>query len=204
MSLVNDLLRDLDARQAPAEERAALAGLQAVEHEARPERQRRRRRLLLAALSCLLLAAATLFWWQRGRMPVAPQDAPGAATQAPVSAAPLASAAAAPEAGPQPQPQPQPKGPWRRDPKTCTIVRDPKATNALKTQACIAWNVCQAMTDAYNRGYATGRSNSKNHKGRCRNADLDSAWLNQRLKRIILSQDNPQTHRRTLYSRKKP
>lgn len=31
MSLVNDLLRDLDARQAPAEERAALAGLQAVE-----------------------------------------------------------------------------------------------------------------------------------------------------------------------------
>lgn len=111
--------------------------------------------------------------------------------------------APAPHPGPQPQPQPQPKGPWRRDPKTCTIVRDPKATNALKTQACIAWNVCQAMTDAYNRGYATGRSNSRNHKGRCRNAELDSAWLNQRLKRIILSQDNPQTHRKRIWSRKK-
>lgn len=92
---------------------------------------------------------------------------------------------------PDPQTQPQPTGPrWRVDPKTCTITRPPgKAQDELKTQACIAWNVAQAMTEAYNRGYATGRAVSKKYKLRCPRARDDAAWLDKRLKRIILSQE---------------
>ena len=107
---------------------------------------------------------------------------------------------------PQPQPQPEPQtepGPWRTDPKTCTVTRDPKASQALKTQACIAWNVAQAMTEAYNLGYADGRRASKNFKTRCTNAKSAARWLNQRLKRIILSQDNPQIYKRRVTSRKR-
>lgn len=108
------------------------------------------------------------------------------------------------DTAPAPQPQPQPQGDrFRLDPKTCTITRPPgKNQEELKTMACIAWNVSQVMVEAYNRGYATGRAVSKKPKARCVRARDDAAWLSKRLERIILSQDNPQTHRRVVNSRK--
>lgn len=105
---------------------------------------------------------------------------------------------------PDPELEPQPEDQtWRTDPKTCTITRPSNRANTeLMTQVCIAGNVAQAMTEAYNRGYATGRAVSKKWKLRCPRSRDDSAWLNKRLKRIILSQDNPQVHRRVVTSRK--
>lgn len=98
MSLVNDLLRDLDARQAPAEERAALAGLQAVE-ESSARSLRRRRRALLGSLLLLLLAAGAAGLWRFGMPLQAGDPAPAPAAAAPVPA-PVVPVAPAPSTAP--------------------------------------------------------------------------------------------------------
>lgn len=88
MSLVNDMLRDLEARRAPPAERAPLAGLLPADEDASARRAGRRRLLLallwlgLGALAALLL----LRLW--------PAAAPVAVSSPPVAAAPSPPAAA--------------------------------------------------------------------------------------------------------------
>lgn len=84
MSLVNDMLRDLEARRAPPAERAALDGLQAADEDASARRARRRRLLRgLPWLALFLLAGVLLarFWRpaERPAAPAAPASAPAPA-----------------------------------------------------------------------------------------------------------------------------
>ena len=84
MSLVNDMLRDLENRQAPAAERATLDGLQAVDEGAAARRAGRRRQQL--ALLGLGLAALAL-WLVRPLLegaPAAPVVAAAPAEPAPI------------------------------------------------------------------------------------------------------------------------
>lgn len=88
MSLVNDMLRDLEARRAAPDERERLAGLQPVDEAGATRRQGRqllRRGLLLVGLALPLLLG--LGWWY-GLRPIA----------APVSTVPAPVVAAAPTA----------------------------------------------------------------------------------------------------------
>lgn len=103
-------------------------------------------------------------------------------------------------------PKPKQPAPWKPD-KDCQIVRDDLGSKDLKTKACIAENVAQAMTECYNRGAAAAKHAYKSSWANmklCENANEDAKWMNRRLNRIILSQDKPQTHRRVVTSRNKP
>lgn len=93
MSLVNDMLRDLESRQAPPAERAALGGLQAVDEGAAARRAARRRLWLLLPALGLALAAVLLL-----RQLPAPAQPPAAS----VAAEPVAAPAAVPADSPAP------------------------------------------------------------------------------------------------------
>jgi len=60
MSLVNDMLRDLDARRAAPSERVPLEGLYAVDEEG-ARRRERSRRLRLAASAAAVCALGRCF-----------------------------------------------------------------------------------------------------------------------------------------------
>ncbi|MDD5248830.1 MAG: tetratricopeptide repeat protein [Rhodocyclaceae bacterium] len=101
MSLINQMLRDLDARRAPAAERAPLQN----EVHAAPQRGGRNWPLLALASALTLAAAAGVWYWTKV------QSAPPVQPQASAPVQPQASAPAQPPAPPQPQPQPQPAPP---------------------------------------------------------------------------------------------
>lgn len=110
------------------------------------------------------------------------------------------------EPPPDKTPKPAQPKPWQTDPD-CQIKRTPGSASGLKTQVCIAENVAQAMTECYNRGFMAAKLAYKSSWGKqnvCQQASADSAWMDKRLKRIILTQEHPQTHRRTITSRKGP
>ncbi|SFQ19847.1 MSHA biogenesis protein MshN [Geopseudomonas sagittaria] len=102
MSLVNDMLRDLEARRASPAERAPLDGLLPADEGASARRADRRRLLLgllwgaLALLAALLLARL----WLTGEAAPVMAAAPGVASEppavAPAATAPALTAAAAP------------------------------------------------------------------------------------------------------------
>lgn len=123
MSIINQMLRDLDARQASAQERAGLpSGLRTLP----PEPQRRAQPLGLLVIGLIVGAAAAGFFARQSAPPpvthaekaAAPQSAPvsavppAAPAETPVITAPAPSpsaAAAAPaEVAPPPQPAPAP------------------------------------------------------------------------------------------------
>lgn len=115
----------------------------------------------------------------------------------------------APPKKPPPKPDKPPKpnqpAPWKTNPD-CQIERDDIGSEGLKQRACIAENVAQAMTDCYNRGFAAAKKayNSRwSTVNPCQQANEDARWMNQRLKRILLSQEKPQVHKRTVISRNK-
>ncbi|QLF92455.1 hypothetical protein HW090_04280 [Pseudomonas sp. ABC1] len=87
MSLVNDMLRDLEARRASPAERERLADMQAVD-ERRISRYRRWQLLgLLAGLLVVVLLIAALLYWRQGSAPLEPvisQPAPQLAPVEPV------------------------------------------------------------------------------------------------------------------------
>lgn len=89
MSLVNDMLRDLEARRASPAERAPLAGLQPVDEGAGQRRGRRRLWALLGLLALLLAALLAARFWLA--------TSPGAA---------LAVAAGTPAPATEPEPLP--------------------------------------------------------------------------------------------------
>lgn len=102
MSLVNDMLRDLEARRAPPAERAALDGLQPVDEGGAAARAARRRQrwLALCALGLGLLAAAGLagVWPPAADLP----PTPPAEAVAPVVASPPPAATLSAEPAPAP------------------------------------------------------------------------------------------------------
>lgn len=99
MSLVNDMLRDLEARRAPPAERAPLEGLLPADEGAAARRAGRR---LLLALPLGALAAGLLGWLWLQSPPALPEPGvavappPASALAAPLPAARTAPAAAAP------------------------------------------------------------------------------------------------------------
>lgn len=100
-----------------------------------------------------------------------------------------------PDKDPKPDPKKEPRPPFEQDETTCQLRPPAKETlKKLKTQAVIAANCEQAMRDAYNRGYRTGRAVSKTWKSpktfRCQRIKADGQYLGNRLKRIILQQEN--------------
>jgi len=115
MSLINDMLRDLEARRA-AEQRLPAGMLHGMGSHA-PARRRRRTLIIILAAALVLLSAAVIWLaWQRYAAPppvAAPANAPSAA---PVSAPPAAAPAPppAPPAVAEPMaaaPQPTPPAP---------------------------------------------------------------------------------------------
>lgn len=106
-----------------------------------------------------------------------------------------------PSPTPTPKPQEQPQ-PFDQDKKTCQLLAPTKElSEKLATQVVIARNCEQAMRDAYNRGYATGRAVSKKWKSRCPRIRADGQYLAGRLKRILLQQDNGPRRMRKVSSR---
>lgn len=103
MSLVNDMLRDLEARRAPPAERAALADLQPADEQGSARRAARRRLLLAVPVLLALLLAAWLLLpgW---RLPSAAAPASEAAPVAPAAPVVAATAPAAPAASVAPAP----------------------------------------------------------------------------------------------------
>lgn len=103
MSLVNDMLRDLEARRAPPAERAALADLQPADEQGSARRAARRRLLLAVPVLLALLLAAWLLLpgW---RLPSAAAPASEAAPVAPAAPVVAATAPAAPDASVAPAP----------------------------------------------------------------------------------------------------
>ena len=100
MSLVNDMLRDLEARRASPAERAPLEGLLPADEGASGRRAGRQRLLLVLLWGALAVLAALLLariWLASEAAPVV-ADSPGAAVEpaavAPAAAAPTLSAAA--------------------------------------------------------------------------------------------------------------
>ncbi|MCC6077589.1 tetratricopeptide repeat protein [Pseudomonas sp. GCM10022188] len=96
MSLVNDMLRDLESRQAPAAERAALGGLQAVDEDAAARRAGRRRLWLLLPGLGLVLAAGLLV----RQLPAPAQPAGDSVAAVPQAAEPAPQLAPPPAAAP--------------------------------------------------------------------------------------------------------
>lgn len=102
---------------------------------------------------------------------------------------------------PKPEPQPEPQ-PFDQDKATCQLLPpSDELSKKLKTQVVIAGNCEQAMRDAYNRGYATGRAVSKKWRSRCPLIKADGQFLAKRLKRIILQQENGPRGSATVWSR---
>lgn len=110
-----------------------------------------------------------------------------------------------PKPEPDKTPKPNQPAPWKTNPD-CQIERDDIGSEGLKTRACIAENVAQAMTECYNRGFAAAKKAYNSGWAKvnpCQQANEDARWMNQRLKRILLSQEKPQKYKRTVISRNK-
>lgn len=106
-----------------------------------------------------------------------------------------------PETKPEPKPTPD-ETPFDQDKKTCQLLPpSDELRKKLKTQCVIALNCEQAMRDAYNRGYKTGRAVSKKWRSRCPLIAADGKFLGARLKRIILKQDNGPRGTASVWSR---
>jgi MSHA biogenesis protein MshN len=92
MSLVNDMLRDLEARRAAPAERLELGGIHAVDETgaARRERFERMRRWLLVLLAVMVLAIASALFIKRTLDPVAPPEIAPVESIEPAVAAPEA------------------------------------------------------------------------------------------------------------------
>ena len=106
-----------------------------------------------------------------------------------------------PETKPEPKPAPD-ETPFDQDKKTCQLLPpSDELRKKLKTQVVIALNCEQAMRDAYNRGYATGRAVSKKWRSRCPLIAADGKFLGARLKRILLQQKNGPRGTASVWSR---
>ncbi|WP_028241194.1 tetratricopeptide repeat protein [Stutzerimonas azotifigens] len=95
MSLVNDMLRDLEARRAPQDAGQPFAGLNAVDEQAGARRARRGRAgRALAIVAAAVAIGAPLGWWMQPAAPVVPEASSSETT--PVPAEPMAAPAPEP------------------------------------------------------------------------------------------------------------